>query len=105
MKTIFLSAVAILAFGMASAQTDPKQVPQTTASPQNPATTTPEMNKSQTDAELQNDVMQRQNEQGEVIQSRKAEVKTDHIKATPDVERVRDTVKTTTRKTAKKRKS
>jgi len=52
MKKIFLSLAAMLVFGIASAQTEPKQQP---AQPQ-PIKVTEDKDKAKKDAEIQNDV-------------------------------------------------
>ena len=55
MKKIILTLGAVLAFGIASAQTDPKQPPQPQAPPETPKTDI--QPKSLEDAEIQNDAV------------------------------------------------
>lgn len=91
MKKIILSAIAMLAFGIASAQTDPKTPPvaPTPPSPQ----VTPEEKKANADANVQNQIPQTSEQRREMdgAQPRKDELKTrDHVKSTPDPEAVKN---------------
>lgn len=81
MKKIILSLAAVLAFGIASAQTEPKPVKR------EPAKTNSETDKAKKDAEIQSNIL------GDTVQARKDEIKTrDHVKSTPDPDRKRDSV-------------
>jgi hypothetical protein len=87
MKKIFLSLAAMLVFGIASAQTEPKQQP---AQPQ-PVNVTDDKDKAKKDAEIQNDV--NHPNRGNEIVPRKDEIKTrDHVKSSPDTDKVKDTI-------------
>lgn len=84
--------VAVLAFGMTSAQTNPKQVPP--VQPEPPRADIEVKDKAKTDTEIQNDI-NRQG-MGVPVQPRKDEIKMHgHVKSTPDADRVKDTVATT----------
>ena len=90
-KTIFTLG-AVLAFGIASAQTDPKQPPTPQAPPETPKTDIPQ--KSVGDAEIQNDAVSNNPKKPGEVQPRKDELKTqDHVKSTPQPETVTDTAK------------
>ncbi|AWH85170.1 hypothetical protein HYN59_08555 [Flavobacterium album] len=89
MKRIFLSLAAVFAFGIASAQTEPKTVKP--MQPEPPKTTDVK-DKAKEDAEIQNDVNK---DPEDAIVPRKDELKTrDHVKSTPDPKTVKDTVAT-----------
>lgn len=106
MKKIILSAIAMLAFGIASAQTEPKTPPvaPTPPSPQ----VTPEEKKANADANMQNQIPQNSQQRMEMdgAQPRKDVLKTqDHVKSTPDPEAVKNNssdVKTEKRSKRKK---
>lgn len=95
MKKVFIMLGAVLSFGIASAQTDPKQPPQAPDTPPTPVTTDmPPADADQKDPNAQTTVIEKSVKRDKV-QPRKTELKTrDHVKSTPDSERVRDTVKT-----------
>lgn len=99
MKKVFIMMGAVLSFGIASAQTDPKQPPQAPDTPPTPVTTdmTP-ADADQKDPNAQTTVIEKSVKRDKV-QPRKAELKTrDHVKSTPNPERVRDTAKTSKKK-------
>lgn len=97
MKKLILAA-ALFAFGAGYSQTDPKQAPQQT---QNPAQTVPD--KTNQDAEIQNDVINRQATPATDVQPRKDELKTrDHVKSTPDPAVLKDTINQKKKPVAKK---
>lgn len=106
MKKIILTMAAIFTIGIASAQTDPKQVPQ---SPQTPSTPLPPpkteiKDKPIKDAEIQNDAVNKQPKKQGEVQPRKDELKTQgHVKSTPMPTTVSDTVKAV-KKTSKSKK-
>ena len=92
MKKIIFTLGAMLAFGIASAQTDPKQPPQPQAPPETPKTDI--QPKSLEDAEIQNDAVSNNPKKPGEVQPRKDEIKTqNHVKATPRPETVKDTAK------------
>jgi hypothetical protein len=107
MKKIILSAVALLAFGIASAQTEPKTPSVAPTPPAQPVT--PEEKKAQADANMQNQVpaTSEQRKKMDGAQSRKDELKTqDHVKSTPDPETVKNEKdKKAVRKSKKKKMS
>ncbi|MGV3461186.1 MAG: hypothetical protein ACO1N9_12110 [Flavobacterium sp.] len=89
MKKIILSAIAMLAFGIASAQTDPK-TPPTSPTPPSPQVTADD--KKANDATMQDQVpaTSEQRKKMDGAQPRKDELKTqDHVKSTPDPETVK----------------
>ncbi|HYD90135.1 MAG TPA: hypothetical protein VEA37_01450 [Flavobacterium sp.] len=92
MKKIFITLGAVLAFGIASAQTDPKQPQQPQAPPETPkADIKP---KSLEDAEIQNDAVSNNPKKPGEVQPRKDELKTQgHVKSTLHTEGVQDTVR------------
>jgi hypothetical protein len=92
MKKIILSLAAVLVFGIASAQTEPKQEPQITPPP--PPKTVIKETKPVKDAEIQNDAVSKQPKMEGEVQPRRDELKTqDHVKSTPDPATVKDTVR------------
>lgn len=92
MKRIIVTLTALLTFGMASAQTEPKPIKR------EPAKTTEIPDKAKKDAEIQN-------MPGDTAMPRKDEIKTrDHVKSTPDRDRAKDTTATKNKvKKSKKR--
>ena len=105
MKKIILTMAAIFTLGIASAQTDPKQVPQP---PQAPSTSpsppkTDIKTKPVKDAEIQNDAVNKQAKKTGEVQPRKDEMKTqEHVKGTTKPS-TPDTVKPTRTEPKKKR--
>jgi hypothetical protein len=98
MKKIILTMAAILTIGIASAQTDPKQVPQPPQTPSTPLPPPPPKteikDKPVKDAEIQNDAVTKQPKKQGEIQPRKDELKTQgHVKSTSQPATVNDTVK------------
>lgn len=101
MKKIILTLGAMLAFGIASAQTDPKQPQQPQAPPETPKTDI--QPKSLEDAEIQNDAVSNNPKKPGELQPRKDEIKTQgHVKSTPKADKEKDTTKTV-KKSKKKR--
>ncbi|MDV6168770.1 hypothetical protein R1T16_10060 [Flavobacterium sp. DG1-102-2] len=103
MKKIFFTMAAVLTISIASAQTDPKQVPQP---PQTPSTPLPPAKtdmkaKPVQDVQIQKDAVNKQPKTAGEIQPRKDELKTqDHIKGTTTVKS--DTVKAVKMKPGRK---
>lgn len=80
MKKIILTMAAVLTLSIASAQTDPKQVPQP---PQTPPVKTDSKLKPVKDAEIQKDAVNKQSKKAGEVQPRKDEIKTrEHVKST-----------------------
>ncbi|MHA3787618.1 hypothetical protein ACX0HA_05345 [Flavobacterium hauense] len=93
MKKILLTMAAILVLGIASAQTDPKQVPPAPSTPMPPPKTELK-DKPVKDEEIQKDAVNRQPKKQGEIQPRKDELKTqNHVKSTPQPSTLNDTVK------------
>lgn len=105
MKKIILSAIAMLAFGIASAQTDPK-TPPTAPTPPSPQVT-PEDKKANDATMNQVPATSEQRKKMDGAQPRKDELKTqDHVKSTPDPEAVKsDNDKKMDKKSKKKKTS
>lgn len=93
MKKIVLTLGAVLAFGLAHAQTDPQQVkPETKKTPN---TETDVMKENEKDMQIRPDAVSKQQKptNPDGTQPRKDEIITnDHVKSTPNPERVKDTV-------------
>ena len=99
MKKIFLSLTALLAFGIASAQTT-NSTTNTTAQPKNKSTSSGMNDKTDVKGPIVQKDATRSGADGEMIQPRKDEVKTtDHVKSTPTPNTMKDT---TTTKNAKR---
>ena len=99
MKKIILTLAAIFIISIASAQTDPKQVPQPPQTPSTPLPPPPSKTalkeKPLTDAEIQSDAVNKQPKKQGEVQPRKDELKTqNHVKSTPSPGTVNDTVRT-----------
>lgn len=87
MKRIILSLAAVLTFGIASAQTEPKSTKPLQPEVQK---TTDVKDKAKEDAEMQNDV--NKDPEASVV-PKKDELKTrDHVKSTPKTDGMQDTV-------------
>ncbi|WP_159800073.1 hypothetical protein [Flavobacterium sp. MK4S-17] len=102
MKKIFFTLSAMLAFGIAAAQTEPE----VNEKPENPASTTPAvMEKAKENSKLKRDIVNRQTTEDAKVKPRKSQLRTrKHLKSTPDADRVGDTVKKrTVRKKTEKR--
>lgn len=104
MKKVILSLGALLAFSIASAQTDPQQVQPQTQTQSQTKTTTQQNDKTAVKGAVVNDA-NKTGADGEMVQPRKDELKTrDHVKSTPAT--TTDTVsKKKTGKTRKTKKS
>lgn len=93
MKKLILSMAAIFTMGIAVAQTDPKQPPQTPSTPPPPPKTELKNNPVK-DEEIQNDAVNKQPKMQGEIQPRKDELKTqNHVKSTTPPSTLNDTVK------------
>jgi len=93
---------AVLAISMASAQTDPKQVPQTPSTPL-PPTKTEVKAKPVKDDKIQKDAVSKQSKMQGEVQPRKDELKTqDHVKGTSKP-MTPDTIKPTMNRADKKK--
>jgi hypothetical protein len=105
MKKILMTLAALLTLSIASAQTDPKQVPlppQTPTTPMPPAKTDIKSKPIQ-DSEIQTDAVNKQPKKQGEVQPRKDELKTqDHVKGTTKPV-ASDTIKST-KSQSKKRK-
>jgi|GEM_PF-2531220 len=105
MKKILITMAAVFAISMASAQTDPKQVPQ---SPQTPSTPLPPAKtevkaKPVKDDKIQKDAVSKQPKMQGEVQPRKDELKTqDHVKGTSKP-MTPDTIKPTMNRADKKK--
>jgi len=105
MKKIIMTMAAVLTLSIASAQTDPKQVPQT---PQTPTTPMPPAktdikSKPIQDSEIQTDAVNKQPKKQGEVQPRKDELKTqDHVKGTTKP-MTADTIKPTMNRAGKKK--
>lgn len=99
MKKIILSLTALLAFSIASAQTEPK----TTKNPANQTpTTTTQPDKTAVGGAVVDD-KNKKGSDGEMIQPRKDEMKTtDHVKSTPATGTMTDTTTTNNAKRPKR---
>lgn len=98
MKKIILTLAAIFTIGIASAQTDPKLVPQPAQTPSTPLPPPPSKTalkeKPVSDAQIQVDAVNKQAKKQGEIQPRKDELKTqNHVKGTPSPATVSDTVR------------
>ncbi len=94
MKKTMLTMAAVLMISIASAQTNPNQVPQTPQTPSTPVPPAELNNKPVKDAEIQNDAVNKQPKMQGEVQPRKDELKTqNHVKSTPSPATVNDTVR------------